>query len=228
MKWLIIAITVLYLQGNVRDVQAIEVDLQLVLAIDVSSSVSWDEYGLQMQGVASAFRDELVIEAIQSGATGRISVAVTQWAGLGQQQTVMNWRVISSPEEANALADDLDLVSRAFPYGGTAIAEALDHAHSLFPKDTNISQRKVIDISGDGKVSIGAAPEPTRNRIVSQGVIINGLPILDSARDLEAYYQDHVIGGIGAFTEVAKTFEDFSRAISQKLAREIRSTWQGV
>jgi Protein of unknown function (DUF1194) len=228
MKWLIIALFVTFLQGNVRDVQALEVDLQLVLAIDVSSSVSWDEYGLQMQGVASAFRDELVIEAIQSGGTGRISVAVTQWAGLGQQQIVMNWRVISSPEEAIALADDLDLVSRAFPYGGTAIAEALDHAHSLFAQDTSISQRRVIDISGDGKVSIGPAPEPVRDRIVRQGVIINGLPILDSARDLEEYYQQKVIGGIGAFTEVADTFEDFARAITQKLAREIRSTWQGV
>lgn len=228
MKWLAVAIALIVAQGVDRLVEAAEVDVQLVLAIDVSSSVSWDEYGLQMQGVASAFRDELVIEAIQSGPTGRISVAVTQWAGLGQQKTVLSWRVISSPEEVVALADELDLISRAFPYGGTAIAEALDHAYALFSKDVNFSQRQVIDISGDGKVSIGASPDATRNNIVSSGVIINGLPILDSAKDLEEYYQVHVIGGIGAFTEVAKTFEDFSRAIAEKLAREIRSTWQGV
>ncbi|MEH6545089.1 MAG: DUF1194 domain-containing protein [Sneathiella sp.] len=228
MKWLAVAIALIFAQSIDRFVEAAEVDVQLVLAIDVSSSVSWDEYGLQMQGVAAAFRDELVIDAIQSGPMGRISVAVTQWAGLGQQKTVMSWRVISSPEEAAALADDLGLISRAFPYGGTAIAEALDHAYSLFSRDGNISQRQVIDISGDGKVSIGPSPDATRNRIVNKGVIINGLPILDSAKDLEIYYQDHVIGGIGAFIEIAATFEDFSRAIAEKLAREIRSTWQGV
>ncbi|USG61875.1 DUF1194 domain-containing protein [Sneathiella marina] len=228
MKWIAVAITLVFIQGFDRLVEAAEVDVQLVLAIDVSSSVSWDEYGLQMQGVASAFRDELVIEAIQSGPTGRISVAVTQWAGLGQQQTVLSWRVISSPEEAAAMADDLGLISRAFPYGGTAIAEALDHAYALFSRDVNISQRQVIDISGDGKVSIGASPDATRNKIVNKGAIINGLPILDSAKDLESYYQEHVIGGIGAFTEIAESFDDFSRAIAEKLAREIRSTWQGV
>jgi len=228
MKWLVVAIILILIQGNESPVKAAEVDVQLVLAIDVSSSVSWDEYGLQMQGVASAFRDELVVEAIQSGPTGRVSVAVTQWAGLGQQQTVLSWRVISGPEEAAALADDLSLISRAFPYGGTAIAEALDHAYALFSRDVNISRRQVIDISGDGKVSIGPSPDAARNRIVNKGVIINGLPILDSAKDLETYYQDHVIGGLGAFTEIADSFEDFSRAISEKLAREIRSTWQGV
>jgi hypothetical protein len=208
--------------------KATEVDMQLVLAIDVSSSVSWEEYKLQMKGVAAAFRDDLVIEAIASGPLGQISVAVTHWAGLNEQQTVIDWRIISSPEEARAYADSLDEVPRSFPYGGTAIAEALAHAYSLFSQDRSRSSRRVIDISGDGKVSIGPRPEPTRDRIVSDGVIINGLPIQDGTTDLELYYRERVIGGFGAFTEIANGYEDFSRAMREKLAREIQGTWQGV
>lgn len=214
--------------GAAQTARAEEVDMQLVLAIDVSSSVSWEEYDLQMRGVANAFRDQLVIEAIASGPLGQISVAVTHWAGLGEQRMVLPWRIISSPEEARAYADSIDAVPRTFPYGGTAIAEALDHAQSLFAMDRSTSNRRVIDISGDGKVSIGPAPEAARDRVVGAGTIINGLPILDSARDLDVYYQEKVIGGFGAFIEIAKDFDDFTRAMAEKLAREIQGTWQGV
>jgi len=208
--------------------RAANMDMQLVLAIDVSSSVSWDEYNLQMRGVANAFRDEMVIEAIGAGPTGQISVAVTHWAGQGEQQVVVDWRVIASPEEARAFADTLDNTPRAFPYGGTAIAGALAHAHSLFAKDRNVSLHRVIDVSGDGESSIGPPPMAMRDRVVRDGVIINGLPILDEKTDLEQYYRESVIGGDGAFTEPAKGYDDFSRAIAAKLAREIRGTWRGV
>ena len=205
-----------------------EVDVQLVLAIDVSSSVNYDEYNLQMRGFAEAFRSDLVIEAIAAGPRGLISVAATHWAGLGEQQVILDWYTIAGPEDARDFADQLDNVLRTFPYGGTAIAGALDHAFSLFQHDPNTSMRKVIDISGDGVVSIGRPPEVARDRIVAAGVIINGLPILNDEPELDSYYRDKVIGGIGAFTETAKGYDDFSRAITEKLAREIRGTWQGV
>jgi|TARA_R110000772_G_scaffold108914_10_gene212060 hypothetical protein len=217
-----------FLVGLTVQATAEEVDMQLVLAIDVSSSVNYDEYNLQMRGFAAAFRDDLVIEAITAGPRGRISIAATHWAGLREQQTILDWQVIASGDDARAYADQLDRVPRSFPYGGTAIAGALDHAFSLFAGDRNLSARRVIDISGDGVVSIGRAPEVARDRIVAAGVIINGLPILNDEPELETYYRDRVIGGIGAFTEKAEGYEDFSRAIAEKLAREIRGTWQGV
>ncbi|PHQ68824.1 MAG: hypothetical protein COB93_09665 [Sneathiella sp.] len=228
MARLLLLLTLILMTGAARPADAADVDMQLVLAIDVSSSVSWDEYNLQMQGFASAFRDEQVIEAIAAGPIGQISVTVTHWAGLDEQQVMLGWRVISGPEEARAFADSLDNVPRAFPYGGTAISDALDHAHSLFAKDSNFSQHRVIDVSGDGKSSIGASPEAARDRVVGDGIIINGLPILDGRSDLEIYYRQHVIGGPGAFTELARGYDDFARAITSKLVREIRGTWQGV
>ncbi|MFC4271200.1 DUF1194 domain-containing protein [Sneathiella chungangensis] len=205
-----------------------EVDMQLVLAIDVSSSVNYDEYNLQMRGFAEAFRSDLVIEAITAGPRGRISVAATHWAGLNEQGVILDWQVIATAADARAYADLLDNVPRTFPYGGTAIAGALEHAYSLFSRDKNFSNRRVIDISGDGVVSIGRPPEVARDMIVGNGVIINGLPILNDEPELDVYYRDRVIGGLGAFIERANGYEDFARAIAEKLVREIRGTWQGV
>ncbi|MCF8465926.1 MAG: DUF1194 domain-containing protein [Sneathiella sp.] len=228
MKWLSLVLALVFTSGYIKGSYAIDVDMQLVLAIDVSSSVNWDEYNLQMGGLAAAFRDELVIEAIRASPRGRISIAATQWAGVGQQKTILDWRVIASAEDARAYADSLDLIPRAFPYGGTAIAGALDQAYSLFATDPNVSMRRVIDISGDGVVSTGPSPEAARDRIVARGVVINGLPIVNDEPDLDIYYRERVIGGTGSFTLVAKGYDDFARAMAEKLAREIRGTWQGV
>ncbi|MBO0335303.1 DUF1194 domain-containing protein [Sneathiella sp. CAU 1612] len=228
MNWSFLLAALVFLLVPKTDAVADEVDMQLVLAIDVSSSVNYDEYNLQMRGFANAFRDDLVIEAIAAGPRGMISIAATHWAGLGEQKMIVDWRTIATPEDAHEFAKQLDNVPRTFPYGGTAIAGALDHAFSLFSRDRNISIRKVIDISGDGVVSIGRPPETTRDRIVASGVIINGLPILNDEPELDRYYRERVIGGIGAFTEPATGYEDFARAIAIKLAREIRGTWQGV
>tara|TARA_R110002072_G_scaffold8545_2_gene43303 strand:+ start:270 stop:956 length:687 start_codon:yes stop_codon:yes gene_type:complete len=205
-----------------------EVDMQLVLAIDVSSSVNFDEYNLQMRGYAAAFRNALVIEAIEAGPQGKISVAATHWAGLDEQQTILDWQVIASAADAERFATLLDAAPRSFPFGGTAITGALAHAHSLFAGDRSRSLRRVIDISGDGVVSIGPSPEETRDSIVASGVIINGLPILTDEPSLDDYYREKVIGGIGAFVEPARNYDDFARAIAEKLAREIRGIWQGV
>lgn len=202
--------------------------MQLVLAIDVSSSVNYDEYNLQMRGYAAAFRDPIVVEAIAAGRYGRISVAATHWAGFDEQEVIVDWQIIANAADAENFASQLDAAPRSFPFGGTAIAGALEHAYSLFAQDPNQSSRKVIDISGDGVVSIGPSPESVRDRIVAAGVIINGLPILTDEPALDEYYREKVIGGIGSFVEPASDFEDFARAITEKLAREIRGLWQGV
>lgn len=228
MKWRTGALLLLCAILLARNAEAQTVDIQLVLAVDVSSSVDWDEYGLQMQGIAEAFRSKEVTDAIQAGAKKRISVALTQWAGIGMQKTVIGWQVISNAEEAAAFATKIEQVPRSFPFGGTAIAGALDHAAALFAKDINFSVRRVIDMSGDGRASVGRPPGPVRDRLVAQGMTINGLPIVNDEPDLEDYYRTHVIGGPGAFTEIARGYDDIARAMAEKLAREIRGAWLGV
>ncbi len=208
--------------------EAEEVDLVLVLAIDVSSSVNYDEFGLQMNGYASAFRSEDVHAAILSGPYKKIAVAITQWAGLDEQRTMLNWAILGSKQDAENVAMQIENMPRAFPFGGTAISAALDHAHALLTKAPHTAPRKVIDLSGDGEISLGAPPQISRNRIVSQGVTINGLPILNEFPELDLYYSDHIIGGPGAFAEIAQGYEDFSRAIARKLVREIEGKWFGM
>ncbi|MCG8492213.1 MAG: DUF1194 domain-containing protein, partial [Sneathiellales bacterium] len=160
-------------------VKAEEVDLLLVLAMDVSSSVNYEEYGLQLNGYAGALRSPEVVKAIEGGVHEKIAITVTQWAGVKEQSVLVDWKIIQSDEDLNELAEIIEYSSRVFPYGGTAIAEALQHASDQFARSMHQAPRRVIDMSGDGKISIGQALEPVRDRIVKTGVTINGLPILN-------------------------------------------------
>lgn len=204
------------------------VDLQLVLAIDVSSSVNYGEFDLQMRGYVAAFRSPAVKAAIESGHFGRIRVALMQWAGAGQQQLSLDWQDIGSAAEAEAFADKVEYVARAYDFGGTAITPALQFAQSLFARDTVTATRQVIDLSGDGRVSVGSSPQAQRNKIVAAGITINGLPILNEEPELDLYFSESVIGGQGAFIEAATDYSDFARAIETKLAREIKGVWFGM
>jgi len=209
-------------------VMAEDVDLQLLLAVDVSSSVNYDEFGLQMQGYANAFRETAIHEAILSGPHKQISVAMTQWAGLNDQELVLDWVVLSSKADALNFARRLENLPRSFPFGGTAIDQALKHALSQFSISPHRGLRHIIDISGDGEISVGEMPGRTRDEIVAQGITINGLPILNEIPDLAEYFQKYVVGGSGSFIQISEDYKDFTRAISLKLAREIKGQWFGV
>lgn len=204
------------------------VDLQLVLAIDVSSSVNYGEFDLQMRGYVAAFRSAEVKEAITSGLFGHVRIAMMQWAGKEQQHLSIGWTDIRSAQEAENFADLLEYVPRAFDFGGTSIRPALGYAKSLLQTDSLIATRQVIDLSGDGRVSVGGEPTAIRDIIVQSGATINGLPILNEEPDLAQYYQQNVTGGIGSFVEVATSYQDFARAIKIKLAREIKGEFIGM
>ncbi|MFT6557442.1 MAG: hypothetical protein ACJAYR_001299 [Sneathiella sp.] len=205
-----------------------DVDLHLVLAVDVSSSINYDEFGLQIRGYANAFRSAEVQQAIQSGVHKKIAVLMTQWAGLQEQKVVIGWTALSTVNDAEQFAEKIDYLSRSFPFGGTAIAPALEHAWQQFATSPHKSARRVIDLSGDGRISIGPSLEPIRETVVANGVVINGLAILNEAPDLDQYYRKNLIGGRGAFVQVANDLNDFPLAIQKKLAREIRGIWYGV
>lgn len=197
------------------------VDLELLLAVDVSSSVDSNEYRLQMQGLADAFRHPDVIAAIRASAPNGIAVAVVQWAGPDEQAYSVPWAKVRDVMTGSAFAAEIDLATRPLSSGGTAIGDALIVAVSLLDENTIYGARRVIDVSGDGRANQGTSPGPVRAYAISLGLTVNGLAIVNEEPQLLSYYQERVIGGSGAFVVRADNYDDFGRAIRMKLIREI-------
>jgi hypothetical protein len=205
------------------------VDLELVLAVDVSRSMDMQELALQRDGYVAAFRHPQVIEAITTGGYGRIAVAFVEWAGPGYQTVVAPWTVISSAAEAGALADRLDKAP-IVRETGTSISGSLFFAARQFDHSPVRGVRRVIDVSGDGPNNMGLPVAPSRDEVLSDGITINGLPIMlkpvstfggFNIPHLDIYYEDCVIGGPGAFVVTVKDVHDFESAIRRKLVLEI-------
>lgn len=209
-----------------------EVDLELVLAVDVSYSMDYEEQRLQRQGYVQAFRDPGIIKAIQSGSHGRIAVTYMEWAGPTMQKVVLPWMLIDGPGPAHEFAERLaeQGISRA---QRTSISAALVFAGNLFEKSPYRGLRRVIDVSGDGPNNSGppGGVVPVRDRLVGEGIVINGLPIVQrpggggwgsfDITDLDLYYQECVIGGPGSFMIPIREPQEFLTATRQKLLIEI-------
>jgi hypothetical protein len=203
------------------------VDLELVLAVDVSLSMDLDEQRLQRDGYVAAFRDPEVHAAITSGPNGRIAVTYLEWAGPPTQVVVEGWTIIDSAEAARSFADRLSAapISRARM---TSISAALQLSGRLFETSGARGIRRVIDVSGDGPNNAGVPVVPVRDGLVAQGIVINGLPIMLKLAsgffdlpDLDKYYSDCVIGGTGAFMIPIKERSEFQTATRRKLLLEI-------
>ena len=205
------------------------VDLELVLAVDISRSMDYDELRLQRRGYVEALTHPDVIQAIESGPNGRIAVTYVEWAGTGHQSVVVPWAVLSNREEARAFARRVG----AAPIGrerGTSISQGLGFAAKLFGASGVTGLRRAIDISGDGPNNIGLPVVAMRDRLVADGITINGLPIMLKSvggigpfniPDLDIYYEDCVIGGPGAFVIPVQDPSRFAMAIRRKLVLEI-------
>jgi hypothetical protein len=205
------------------------VDLELVLAVDVSRSMDLDEQALQRNGYVEAFRHKEVIEAIASGPQGRIAVSYVEWAGPSYQQVLVPWTVIEGEAAARAFADRLVQapISRE---RGTSIANSLLFVGTTFTGNGLAGSRRVIDVSGDGPNNMGVPVETARDPLVAEGVTINGLPIMikraggfASIENLDIYYEDCVIGGPGAFLVTVTDIRNLASAIRRKLVLEIAS-----
>jgi len=195
--------------------------LELVLAVDASSSVSREEFSLQMHGLAQAFRHPAVQAALEQAGQQGIAVSVLQWSGDGDQARAIPWVQVNDAASALAFADVLDKTPRLVQGGATAIGSALDNAlHWLLDNEFR-GQRMVIDVSGDGRNNQGGSPAFSRARAIKAGVTINGLAILNEEPRLARYYVAGVIGGSNSFMLTAEDFEDFERAIQKKLLFEI-------
>lgn len=204
------------------------VDLQLVLAVDVSRSIDEVEADLQRRGYIEALTNERIVTAILSGENKRIALCYIEWAGSHYQTVVIDWTVIDSEAAAHRFADRLAEAPRT-SQSWTAIGAALAFAGTHFAATDVASRRRVIDISGDGRTNEGPPAELVRDALVAQGIAINGLPVMMNRTnfgrppdlDLDKYYEQNVIGGPGAFIIPAANFDDFGRAVRSKLVREI-------
>jgi hypothetical protein len=208
------------------------VDMLLVLAADVSRSVTPPKFKLQREGAAAAITHPDVVSAITSGPNRRIAVCFVEWATAGQHSVVIDWTVIGDGGAARSFGDRLVEAPRSFA-GSTSISSAIDFAVSQLERAPFISERRVIDVSGDGNNVSGRAVTDARDEAVAWGVTINALviltPIAESIRPdhtnppggLEKYFRDNVIGGPGSFTIVAEGHESFGRSLTKKLIQEI-------
>jgi len=194
--------------------------LELVLAMDVSRSVVNAEFDLQMGGLAAAFRDPEVAEAIR-WMPGGVMATVTQWSGPDSQVQPVPWTHLTDASSAASFADAIELQKRAFFAAYTAIGDALVHANGLSATNPQPCARRVIDVSGDGASNRGLAPGPIATALAANGVTVNGLVILGAWPDPADFYLENVIRGEGAFLEIAEDFSDYAAAIRRKLLREL-------
>jgi hypothetical protein len=205
----------------------IAVDLELILAVDVSRSMDIDEQQLQRDGYVAALTHPDVVAAITGGRHGKIALSYVEWAGPEAQYKVMDWRAIDGPAAAEAFAAEL---ARApiQRLRGTSIANGLAFVAPQFDNNGYQATRRVIDISGDGPNNMGIPVELAREAVIRAGITINGLPIMikqasgfAAISNLDVYYEDCVIGGFGAFLVVVRSADQFAEAIRRKMVMEI-------
>jgi hypothetical protein len=211
-----------------KSLSAIAVDVDLVIAVDVSYSMDPDEQALQREGYIAALTSREFMLALREGANGKIAITYFEWAGQFDQKIIVPWRLIEGPESADAVASEI----ASAPYrraSRTSIADALSFAKPLFDNSGYRGLRRVIDVSGDGANNSGPLIVPTRDDVLAAGITINGLPIMlkrpmpgtMDMENLDVYYEDCVIGGPGAFVVPIRERAKFIEATRTKLVLEV-------
>ncbi|MEO1608786.1 MAG: DUF1194 domain-containing protein [Pseudomonadota bacterium] len=208
------------------------VDVELVIAVDVSGSMSDKEHNTQRQGFLTAFEDQQLIRTIQLGIRGRIAVTYIEWGNELSQRILVPWRIISDHASALAFRNELATKERS-AISGTSISGAMRFAARLFENNGINSLKRVIDISGDGANRTGPLVDQMRDAVVGKGITINGLPIMLSPMirrlthgyGLNHYFEDCVIGGQSSFVFPVLRYDEFAEAIRRKLIIEISQNW---
>jgi Protein of unknown function (DUF1194) len=204
------------------------VDVELVLAVDVSYSMDLDELELQREGYAAAITSVEFMKALRTGPHGKVAITYFEWASAFDQKVIVPWRVIDGPESADAVASEIRKapIRRA---SRTSISGAIMFGTALFDQNPNRGIRKVIDVSGDGPNNNGPVVGVTREAALAKGIVINGLPVMVKQTSyatmdiehLDYYYEDCVIGGPGSFVIPIKNKGQFQEAIRTKLVMEV-------
>jgi Protein of unknown function (DUF1194) len=232
MRPAIAAIAALIVLAPIGAARATGVDLEVILAADVSRSIDDGEFELQRKGYAAALTDPRVLKAIHATKSGAIAVCFVEWSGEDDQQVVLDWTEIRDEEDGGGAAAAILKAPRSFT-GRTSISAAIDFAKAHFAKAKWSATHRIIDISGDGTSNSGRALTDSRDQAVADGITINGLAIINEQPNLgysahtnppgglPAYYRQNVIGGPNAFLIVVKDFNSFADAMANKLAKEI-------
>lgn len=208
--------------------KGVEVDAELVLAVDISYSMDRIEQELQRNGYVEAIMSDGFLNALKSGLHGKVAIAYMQWASYTDQDLLMNWTLIDGPESARAFSDKL----KRSPYRRaqrTSISGAIDAGVKLFDNNGFKGARQVLDISGDGPNNNGRIVTHARDEALAKGITINGLPLVNireligaaDIKELDIYYEDCVIGGPEAFSISVRDVKTFVDATRDKMIREI-------
>jgi len=214
-------------QADTKD-NVSSVDLELVIAVDISYSMDLDELAVQREGYAQAIVSKEFLQAMKSGPNSKVAVTYFEWSASSDQKIIIPWRVIDGPESADAVANEI-MKTPVRRGSRTSISGAINFAIPLFDENPYRGLRRVIDISGDGPNNSGEPVAGPRDAALAKGIVINGLPIMVkepsySTMDidnLDWYYEDCVIGGRGSFVVSIKDRDKFKEAIRAKLILEV-------
>ncbi|MBO6758446.1 MAG: DUF1194 domain-containing protein [Roseibium sp.] len=225
MRWpAILALTVL----PTAVVAETPVDVELMLAVDISYSMSTNEQEIQRRGYASALRDPAVFAAIETGYHGKVAISYVEWSGAFSQRVVVPWTLIETPADLDAFAAKLT-INPPTTLRRTSISGILGFAPASFADNGFFGERQVIDVSGDGPNNMGPPVVQVRDELVYQGFVINGLPLMTREgagqqfhlEDLDLYYAECVIGGPLSFSIPVYSWEEFPGAVRRKLILEL-------
>lgn len=206
----------------------VHVDVELVLAVDISYSMDFEELALQREGYITALTSKDFLDALRGGSHGKIALTYIEWAGSHEQTIVVPWTLVDGKAAAEAFAAKLAAAPIRRTYR-TSISSGLLFSAGQFGNSEFKGLRRVIDISGDGTNNQGPLIEPTRDEIIAKGIVINGLPLQLKAatgsmldiNDLHIYYEDCVVGGPGSFVIPVRDKSQFVNAVRQKLILEV-------
>ena len=204
------------------------VDIELLIAVDISYSMDLDELAVQREGYAQAIVSKELLQALKNGPNSKIAVTYFEWSASTDQKIIIPWRIIDGPETADAVVNEI-MKTPVRRGSRTSISGAIYFAMPLFDENPYRGLRRVIDISGDGPNNNGAPVTGARDAALEKGIVINGLPIMVKEPsystmdidDLDLYYEDCVIGGPGSFVVSIKDREKFKEAIRTKLLLEV-------
>ncbi|WP_353644511.1 DUF1194 domain-containing protein [Mesorhizobium sp. WSM2239] len=203
---------------------AVAVDVELVLAVDVSESMDPEEFAIQRAGYAAALRHPGFIRAVLSGPNSRIALSYFEWAGTVRRQSIVPWQVIDGADSARAFADSVESLP-ADVFRGTSISAALDFGASSIETNGFDGARRVIDVSGDGPNNFGGPVMQARDAALRRNIVVNGLPILIRPSPIfpaiDRYYAECVTGGPGSFVLPIRSISEFATAIRRKLILEV-------
>ncbi|MGB0506343.1 MAG: DUF1194 domain-containing protein [Pikeienuella sp.] len=197
---------------------AVGCEVALAMTIDVSGSVDAREFRLQMNGLADALSDPIITDALVEA---QAMVSVMQWSGAGRQKVTLDWQQVKTRADVAPIVQFIRSAPRAYKHFSTAIGDAMLKAGALHDQIAGVCERKVIDVSGDGRSNEGPDVTRVRDRLVRTGITINGLAIETGTTGITNYYRSNVIGGPGSFVVTADDYKDYPRAIRRKVLTEV-------